>query len=246
MYPNVRVNATQPARVLRLTCVVCSVAVVSDASFDFEIVSDAGGHVPLVAVRGGGLAQPIAVNVRMAGASLRIVGITIDNGEEVTSNTLRSIRVAHLAAELQKFLREELADWHHEESRVLEWFESQAHMDPDDVEFSPGAFTGPREYLSAEEHMALELAEIRIGRRRLTAWLEESGEDVVFKPRTRGMSAPTDAEYRRFALIYLEELEAGERGAKARTARRSGMGRQTAYRWIQECQTRGLVPQEAK
>jgi hypothetical protein len=59
-----------------------------------------------------------------------------------------------------------------------------------------------------------------------------SGEAAVLTKRSRGAKPPTDAEYRAFARIYVEERAVGERGALSRTAERWGVHRSTALRWL--------------
>jgi hypothetical protein len=59
-----------------------------------------------------------------------------------------------------------------------------------------------------------------------------SGEAAVLTKRSRGAKPPTDAEYRAFARIYLEERAVGERGALSRTAKRLDVHRSTALRWL--------------
>jgi hypothetical protein len=76
-------------------------------------------------------------------------------------------------------------------------------------------------------------------RQRFTELLEPmlriatSGEAAVLEPRGRGAKTPTTADYRAFAQMYAEELTNGpEWGALTRTAKRWGVHRSTALRWL--------------
>lgn len=194
-------------------------------------VADASGWI---GVEGGGLQQPVEVRVRLSGATMRIVGLRIDGDHEVTSFTLRSIRPGALAVQLQQYLRDELLQ---SEGLTEHWKTVLEKVDPVRLQADPERWTGA-------EEMFVELAAVEERRDQLRALLEATGDDAEFRARTRGATPPTDDDYRRFAVVYLDELTRGTRGAKSRTARRVGMNRGTAYRWTRECQNRGLIPTE--
>jgi len=189
------------------------------------------------------MSQAIEVRASLHGAELRIVAIRIDNDRVVDSASLRSIRMGALTDELHAYVTEELAaaeDEERELGRAVERLEAA-----DERGTRRGFTSAPPEMLSGLEQAVLTFAEAGVYRQALTNALANDGAGE-FRPRGRGSKPPTDDEYRQFAAIYLEELSTRPRGAKKRTADRAAMDRGTAYRWIRECQRRGLIPDDSK
>lgn len=61
---------------------------------EFRIGTERGGD--WISVQGGGLPQPIEVRIAVIGDRPRIVGIHIDNGQEVSADVLRGLRLGQV------------------------------------------------------------------------------------------------------------------------------------------------------
>ncbi len=208
-----------------------------DESFEFHLGQDGW-----ITVRGGGLQQSVDIRASFDGTDMRLIAMRIDGGRTVDSTTLRSIRPGQLTAELLRFVREESAavdDLVQQQEFLVRRLEA---TDERGVR-RPFPSSAPAEMLTPLESEFLELYEVQRYREALADAVTD-GSPGEFAARGRGAKPPTDGEYRRFAAIYLEELTERPHGAKKRTAERVAMDRGTAYRWIRECQARGLVPPE--
>lgn len=67
--------------------------------------------------------------------------------------------------------------------------------------------------------------------------------DSASVPTRRGVP-PSDEQLHAFARRFLEEFRSRPRGAITRTASAFPMARSTAYRWLELCRERGLIPVE--
>jgi hypothetical protein len=75
-------------------------------------------------------------------------------------------------------------------------------------------------------------------------WLMELPHvDTEAAPTRRGVP-PSDEQLNAFARRYVEEFRKRPRGAITRTADTFPMARSTAYRWLDLCRDRGLIPTE--
>jgi hypothetical protein len=206
----------------------------SDPPFEFGTLrTDPDGWLY---VAGGGLVQPVEVKFRIAGTSVVVVGVRIDNEAQVGTAALRSIRLGELGAQLWRYIQAELARaddavGDDEELPTTTWNEYNATM--------AGAWTLPPGELAAWEWV-----EMAAARDSLRRWIDSLSvpNDVAITSRGRGATPPSDDEYRAFAKAYLEQLVDQAHGAKSRTGRQLGMDRSTVYRWIEECQRRGFLP----
>lgn len=186
-------------------------------------------------VEGGGLEQPIEVKVAQIDGRPLVVAIRIDNQTEITSRSLRAIKVPHLAKRLVEEVR-----------RIID------EIDPSDSELE-----AVQKYKGVLSHdwtpqasQALGVWEAAAEADRLRKWLE-SLEDadtsaLEGKRRGRGAPPPTGGELRAFARVYLEEVTRGSHGAKTRTAGRLNMNRSTVYAWIRACHELSLLPSEGE
>jgi hypothetical protein len=178
-----------------------------------------------IGVRGGGLSQPIQVKVTHVGLAARIVALRIDSGLEVTSSDLRTIRLGDLAAQLSALLR-----------RIDRSREAVPGLTRS-IHGVPGEPLPP----GGASEAALQRWKIEY----LGRWSDESaGPPAAVETdlsRGRGAKPAAETELRLFAQVYLGEAADG-RGAVTRTARRIGVDRSTAHRWIKLCRERGLLP----
>lgn len=211
--------------------------------FLFSLPSELDSQDAWVGVKGGGLEQTTYVRVKFTGTRAHIVGLYIDDGQPVTSTTLR-FRIGELAQSLSEYLA------YVSDNTSLGFDLSQLAAE---VEESGQLFMGIRPPLPADEerrewHTWTTPPAFVEGIRR---WMDElttkepdaAAVDSIAQ-RGRGASPPTDAELRAFASIYDEERRAGRRGAKQRTATRVGMDRSTVYKWIARCQAAGIEQDE--
>jgi hypothetical protein len=206
------------------------VAPESPFTFTLPSVGDLGPD-SWIRAEGAGLVQPVEVKFRVAGARLRIVGLRLDNGQEIGSSALR-FRIAEMAQALLDHLRS-YADLVSDDERARFNASTRALAD------------GPEGY-DPEMDQLLETGYKLFQREAIDLFLRRvEDEPVTWKVRGRGAKPPTDVEFREFARVYTEELRRRASGAKQRTADRLHMDRGTVYRWIKICRERGiLLPEE--
>lgn len=200
--------------------------------FHFDLLAD--GWVRVV---GDSLAQPVDLKIKDSVRGVRVIGLRIDNAQEVTSAELR-FRLGEISAALARhlvWLREVATD--RDEADAIK---ALALVDPARYDaLQAGAVAD-----QPGELFSWAVIEQEAARSSLASWLQrlENAPDVPPKARGRGAKAPTDDEYRAFAKAYLIELASGTRGAKQRVASKLSMDRTTAYRWIRHCEERGYLP----
>lgn len=184
-----------------------------------------------VYVEGDDLEQPIEVKVATVDGRPAVTALRIDNSSEVTSRSLRAIKIPGVAKQVVAHIRG-LAD----------------DLEPSEAEVEAlKAYTGPLTHSWNEEASAmLAIAEAGAAAMELREWLDRLSDvdTTALEQKERGRGAPpaTEDELRAFARVYLEELEQGSHGAKTRTSTRFGMNRTTVYAWIRACQEHGLLP----
>jgi hypothetical protein len=190
-------------------------------SFQFDLHSSEGGD--WIEVIEGGLDQPIEVRVRYVGASLEIVGLRMDNARPITSTVLRTVRLADLTDQLHQFLRR---------AEAVKAALIQVPLDRRSGDTRPDGDGWVEPTLRGVE--------------RLLEWEDRLSNVPVTAEtslaRGRGASPPTTADLRGFARVFLDECAAHPRGAVSRTARRIGVDRSTAHRWIKRCKEVELLP----
>ena len=150
------------------------------------------------------LPQPLKVRYDYLGGRFQLTGLRMESGQPITAAVLRSIPVGELAAAYLPHLREQFQQQDAVKDTVARFF----RLDPIEA---------------ASQQRFISLLQLAVA---------ESGETAKLTPRGRGAKPPTDAEYRAFTRIYLEERALGERGALSRTAERWGVNRSTALRWL--------------
>lgn len=192
-----------------------------------------------IKVEGEGLPQPISVKVRSVAGELTIVGVRIDDGRPVKSADLRAVRLGALVDQLQAHLRD-----------LAAWFLEDAREASREMEFYGVHATGTTEAepdpLTPEGHAVVRMREAWDDYDRLAKWHRREpdlGEEATLA-RGRGASPPSAVELRRFAAVFTDEKTKRQRGAVTRTARRIGVDRSTAHRWINHCKRQGVLPIE--
>lgn len=211
-------------------CEACSVPNVPSDEFTFDLDPES----PWIGVKGGGLERPMAVRVRFSGVALQLVGVQIEGEDEITSATLRSVRLTQLLPALRTYLVHLVGELDKDVEFLSNTLTGMNELpDPKRLQAGP-------EWWGGVDEIFMDMLSVTAQR---TAVLEQVqfDEGVEFQPRPRGAKPPTDEEYARFAAIYLEEVASGARGAKQRTADRVAMNRGTAYKWIRACEARGLL-----
>ncbi|HSX66386.1 hypothetical protein, partial [Nocardioides sp.] len=78
----------------------------------------------------------------------------------------------------------------------------------------------------------------------MRSFLDSSPEVSGAVPRAQRGRTPTDETLRDFARRYVAETQKVPHGAITRAARAVPIGRTTAYRWLDMCRERGLIPDE--
>jgi hypothetical protein len=208
----------QHARMLRLMSRHCNLYAVPTGLVSLEPADEEGWMV----ATGEGLPQPLQVRFDNRGGRFQLTGLRMESGEPITAAVLRSIPVGELAAAYTPHLRRQFWDAWQEEQRA--WQEA-------------GSGEMPPDWMSQRQRVRNLLEQVLP--------VAASGEAAKLTPRGRGAKPPTDAEYRAFALIYVEERAVGERGALSRTAERWGVHRSTALRWLRNM-PKGLLQGETK
>lgn len=185
-------------------------------------------------ISGGDLPQAIDVKFAMRSRRLCLVAVRLDNGEPITSATLRKIRIGEITRELQEHIQHQI--------RTTTGFASDLTDVVDSAHEAEQNGDRDKGYLDPVVMGWLE-KEIE-EKAQWIARIQEAGSTIELKHRGRGATPPSDDEYRAFAQAYLKEQMRNEYGAKTRVAKNHHMNRSTVYRWITECQKRGLLPRE--
>jgi hypothetical protein len=151
----------------------------------------------------GDLPQPLLVRFEYRGDRLRLTGLRLESGQPITAAVLRDIPVGELVEAYVPHLRQQF------QNVRRQMLESDASE------------------LGASHQRFTELLEPMLK-------IATSGDAAVLTAsRGPGAKPPSAAEYRAFAQMYAEELTSrGERGALSRTAKRWGVHRSTALRWL--------------
>lgn len=196
------------------------------SDFEFEYDDPFGW----IKAQGGGLPRPVHIRIRNSVRGPAVIGLTIEGTDAITSAELRAIPIGRLTDALNR----EFFDYlQRTESGLMAdpYFRHHLSRRPD----RRGMRMAEDEYAEAMNAMQADIES-------MARWWSEGRSDL--QARGRGAKPPTDLEYEQFAHLYRTELAKGARGAKKRTAERAAMDRGTAYRWIAECQKRGLLPQD--
>jgi hypothetical protein len=194
------------------------------AAFTFEPIGDGW-----FAVEGEGLAG-LSVRPRRIGATVRITGITVDGDRAITGATLRALPIGRLAADLSEHLT----------TMARELAQLEKDLEQAKGSLRPGAINAYPKHVTDEEAAVIEIMYEAAMLNEVVHWADPTVDEHQLKPRGRGAKPPTDDDYKAFAAAYRHELARG-RGAKVRVAARVGIDRSTVYRWIKECQRRGLL-----
>ncbi len=200
------------------------------ASIDFEDIGVPGWWL----ATGSDLPTPVRVRFSRSDGRLHLTGLLIDSGEPITSALLRRIPVGQLAETyldaMRVHLEEELRSAESEEDLFgLVLLDARRRRQLEGLADAPVAEWDP--FFDTIEDYSSSAARLSYARDVLRRF-EEAGEVAELTPRGRGAKPPTDAEYRAFARIYLEERALNEHGALSRTAKKWGVHRSTALRWL--------------
>lgn len=190
---------------------------------------------PWIRVEGGGLEHPIEVKVALINGRPIVAALRIDGEHEITSTSLRSVRVPDIAKEVVAAIRHT--------AQGLE-------PSPEDMAFLK-SYEGPfSSDWTDKSAIALSIAEAGAAAMQLESWLVDlaDADPTLLEQghRGRGAKPPTEAELRAFARVLLEERLAGDHGSKVRVSKRLHINRSTVYAWERICQGRGILPNEEK
>ena len=177
-------------------------------------------------VRDASRGRPFDVRFRLVQGRPRVLGIRFDDDSPVTARQLREPRITDLEAAFGHYLA----------------------MSSDDIQQVETMLRGLRADGTAEgaEDLHDSLSVIEALRHEVDQWRDDltARDDTPVEPRGRGAAAPTDDDLRRLLQVLREQRLRGQRGAITRTAQEIGMDRSTVYRWLANCEKRGLLPAE--
>lgn len=207
------------------------------AYYEFDVPDD--GFHGWIGVRGTAVPHPMWVRVKLLNDGPRVVAMQIDGDVALTGAALREIRLGELVEHLSAHLREL--------SEVdLDYPASADHQLNSPQEYQPTAGS-----LFVEAYLAAyspeSVAARRPSRAQASTAQPESRASSTHPPsagrfaRGRGASAPTSEDLEAFATVLGDERVTRPHGAVTRTARRIGVDRSTAHRWITRCRDAGLI-----
>lgn len=201
--------------------------------YDFAVPDE--GPSGWIKVSGTAVPHPLSVRVEMAKDGPRVVGMQIDDVEALTGADLRLIRlgelVEHLVEHLREQYREDLYDLR-EADRELDF------LRVDRSRLRDQGFDAQ----TPEGFAMMQFDDAGASMDRLSGWYGRSVPPGAGElARGRGASAPTVADLEAFAMVLGDERVRKPHGAVTRTARRIGVDRSTAHRWITRCRDAGLI-----
>lgn len=207
-------------------------------------------------VTGGELEQPIYVRARLSSYRARIVGLSISNDAEVTSASLRRLRLGRIARELHEFAGSESGNLAESlDATRDEWLVTrEARLEDANRSIAVGKRDGTYKPTDTDRTaMRAELAARQRADDAEATWavfqdwrasVADAADTLDGRQRGRGSKAPTNEELQSFAKAYLDQLIEEPRGAVTRTADKLHFDRATAYRWLKLCResTPPLLP----
>lgn len=201
----------------------------------YEIDVPAEGPSGWIGVGGTAVPHPLSVRIKMTAGGPRVVGMRIDDVDALTGAELRQIRLGELVEHLVECFRVQ----HHQDQD--DFREADRELDFLRVDRERQRDEGFNAH-TPEGFAMLQLDDALASMDRLDAWLGSRPQPTTGDlARGRGASAPTVEDLQAFAEVLEDERISKPHGAVTRTARRIGVDRSTAHRWITRCRDAGLI-----